>query len=50
MNWYKLAQLIPIYRGEYSGNKNGNFYSFNKEFAKQFTWEKTAENLEKLLI
>ena len=37
MNWYKLAQLIPIYRGEYSGNKNGNFYSFNKEFAKQFT-------------
>jgi hypothetical protein len=37
MNWYKLAKQIPIYRGIYTGNKNGHYYSTNKEFARQFT-------------
>ena len=37
MNWYKIAKQITLYRGEYSGNKGGGYYSTNKEFAKQFT-------------
>ena len=37
MNWYKKAQIIPIYRGEYTGNKNGHYYSLDKDFARQFT-------------
>jgi hypothetical protein len=37
MNWYKLAKQIPVYRGIYTGNKNGHYYSLDKEFARQFT-------------
>jgi hypothetical protein len=37
MNWYKKAQAIPVYRGEYTGNKGGGYYSVDKEFARQFT-------------
>lgn len=38
MNWYKKAKNeIPIYRGEYAGNKGGNYFSTSKEFARQFT-------------
>lgn len=38
MNWYKTAtKEITIYRGEYSGNKGGGYYSIDKEFARQFT-------------
>ena len=37
MNWYKFSKLIPIYRGEYSGNKGGGYFSTDKEFARQFT-------------
>lgn len=29
--------VIIVYRGEYSGNKNGNFWTQDKEFARQFT-------------
>jgi hypothetical protein len=28
---------IPIFRGEYSGNKGGNFYSSDREWSRQFT-------------
>lgn len=28
---------IPIFRGEYTGNKGGQFYSEDQEFARQFT-------------
>lgn len=37
MNWYRLAKLLTIYRGEYSGNKGGGYFSTSKEFARQFT-------------
>ncbi len=32
----KTAQLA-IYRGEYSGNRGGNFFTPDREFARQFT-------------
>ena len=37
MNWYKKAKAISIYRGENSSNKNGHYYSIDKNFAAQFT-------------
>jgi len=38
MNWYKKASKeITLYRGEHSTNKNGHYYSLDKEFARQFT-------------
>ena len=37
MKIYKISKLITIYRGEHSGNKNGYYYSIDKEFARQFT-------------
>lgn len=37
MSWYKKAKQITVYRGEYSGNKGGGYFSTDKEFARQFT-------------
>jgi len=33
----KIAKEIEIYRGEYTGNKDGNYWSTDKEWAAQFT-------------
>ena len=32
-----LRNVLTIYRGEYSGNKGGKFWTTDFEFAKQFT-------------
>lgn len=39
MRLYEIIQrnVLTIYRGEYSGNKNGKFWTTDFEFAKQFT-------------
>lgn len=38
MKIYKIAgKLIPLYRGENAYNKGGNYYSIDKEWARQFT-------------
>jgi len=36
--WYRAAtKQIQVYRGIYTGNENGHYYSTDKEFARQFT-------------
>jgi len=41
MNWYKLASIISIYRGENVSSQNRGkiigYYSVDREFARQFT-------------
>lgn len=32
-----MTGLLTVYRGEYSGNKGGNFWTMDKQFAVQFT-------------
>lgn len=32
-----MTGVLTVYRGEYSGNKGGFFWSLDKEFARQFT-------------
>ena len=37
-HWLMLVETrLTIYRGEYSGNRGGNFYSPDRAFARQFT-------------
>jgi hypothetical protein len=33
----RKTNRIPLFRGEYSGNKGGNFYSTDREWSRQFT-------------
>lgn len=38
--WIQIVEaqhLLTVYRGEYSGNKAGMFWSEDREFARQFT-------------
>ena len=38
--WMKIVEntsYLTVYRGEYSGNKGGNFWTENRDFARQFT-------------
>jgi hypothetical protein len=38
MRLYEIERkVLTIYRGEYSGNKHGKFWTQDFEFAKQFT-------------
>lgn len=37
MNLVENAKVIRVYRGEYSGNRGGRFWTQDKEFARQFT-------------
>jgi len=36
-NISETTAILTLYRGEYSGNRGGNFYSPDREFARQFT-------------
>jgi hypothetical protein len=37
MDIVEARNVLTVYRGEYSGNKGGNFWTEDKEFARQFT-------------
>lgn len=37
MKIVEATRMLTIYRGEYSGNRGGNFWTQDMEFARQFT-------------
>jgi len=37
VNWYKISSQIQLFRGEMASGQGNNYYSPDKEFARQFT-------------
>ena len=37
MQIVEVTKMLTVYRGEYSGNRGGRFWTTDKEFARQFT-------------
>ena len=50
MNWYKKAQQIQLFRGEMVSGQKGNYYSPDKEWARQFTQSGRDNEIKSIAI
>lgn len=50
MNWFKKANKIILYRGELSAGKKGNYFTPDKEFARQFTRSGRDSEIRQLVV
>ena len=50
MNWFKKANKIILYRGELFSGKKGNYFTPDKEFARQFTRSGRDNEIRQLVL
>lgn len=50
MSWYKISQQLKLYRGQMANISEGNYFSPDKEFARQFTQSGLDSEIRTILI